>query len=106
MNHSGEGSKVGERAAERATITKLVLDVLKPHQPSIVEFAVALTKVKGVERVDSSVVEVDAETETIKVVVEGKDLEVEAIAEKIRDLGGVVHSVDAVVAEVRRSERR
>jgi hypothetical protein len=97
---------VGERAAERATITKLVLDVLKPHQPSIVEFAVALTKVKGVERVDSSVMEVDAETETIKVVVEGKDLEVDAIAEKIRDLGGVVHSVDAVVAEVRRSERR
>jgi hypothetical protein len=97
---------VGERAAERATITKLVLDVLKPHQPSIVEFAVALTKVKGVERVDSSVVEMDAETETIKVVVEGKDLEVDAIAEVIRDLGGVVHSVDAVVAEVRRSERR
>ena len=97
---------MGERAAERATITKLVLDVLKPHQPSIVEFAVALTKVKGVERVDSSVVEVDAETETIKVVVEGKDLEVDAIAEVIRDLGGVVHSVDAVVAEVRRSERR
>lgn len=97
---------MGERAAERSTITKLVLDVLKPHQPSIVEFAVALTKVKGVERVDSSVVEMDAETETIKVVVEGKDLEVEAIAEVIRDLGGVVHSVDAVVAEVRRSERR
>jgi len=97
---------VGERAAERSTITRLVLDVLKPHQPSIVEFAVALTKVKGVERVDSSVVEMDAETETIKVVVEGKDLEVDAIAEVIRDLGGVVHSVDAVVAEVRRSERR
>ena len=97
---------MGERAAERSTITKLVLDVLKPHQPSIVEFAVALTKVKGVERVDSSVVEMDAETETIKVVVEGKDLEVDAIAEVIRDLGGVVHSVDAVVAEVRRSERR
>jgi hypothetical protein len=106
MNHTGEGPKVGERAAERSTITKLVLDVLKPHQPSIVEFALALTKVKGVERVDSSVVEVDAETETIKVVVEGKDLEVDAIAEVIRDLGGVVHSVDAVVAEVRRSERR
>ena len=97
---------MGERAAERSTITRLVLDVLKPHQPSIVEFAVALTKVKGVERVDSSVMEVDAETETIKVVVEGKDLEVDAIAEVIRDLGGVVHSVDAVVAEVRRSERR
>ena len=97
---------MGERAAERSTITRLVLDVLKPHQPSIVEFAVALTKVKGVERVDSSVVEMDAETETIKVVVEGKDLEVDAIAEVIRDLGGVVHSVDAVVAEVRRSERR
>ncbi len=97
---------MGERAPERASITKLVLDVLKPHQPSIVEFAVALTKVRGVERVDSSVLEVDAETETIKVVVEGRDLKVEEIAEAIRELGGVVHSVDAVVAEVRKSERR
>jgi len=49
---------------------------------------------------------VDAETETIKVVVEGRDLEVETIAETIRNLGGVVHSVDAVVAEARRPERR
>ena len=97
---------MGERAVDRATITRLVLDVLKPHQPSIVEFAVALARIKGVERVDSSVVEVDAETETIKVVVEGRDLEVETIAETIRNLGGVVHSVDAVVAEVRRPERR
>jgi len=30
MTDTGEGSKVGERAAERATITKLVLDVLNP----------------------------------------------------------------------------
>lgn len=97
---------MGEGSQERAHITRLVLDVLKPHQPSIVEFARALIRVRGVERVDSSVVEVDAETETIKVTVEGKDLDIEEISEAIRDLGGVVHSVDAVVAEVRRPERK
>ncbi|MEM0451310.1 MAG: DUF211 domain-containing protein [Nitrososphaerota archaeon] len=97
---------MGEGPQGKAHITRLVLDVLKPHQPSVVEFALELTRVRGVERVDSSVVEVDAETETIKVTVEGRDLDLEEISQAIRDLGGVVHSVDAVVAEVRRAERK
>ncbi|MEN3048265.1 MAG: DUF211 domain-containing protein [Candidatus Caldarchaeales archaeon] len=96
-----------ERRAERGTVvSKLVLDVLKPHQPSLVEFARSLTSTKSVERVNASVMEVDAETETVKLVIEGRDLDMEEISETVRRLGGVVHSVDEVVVEVRRSERK
>ncbi|MCS7094773.1 MAG: DUF211 domain-containing protein [Thaumarchaeota archaeon] len=96
-----------ERRAERNTaVTKLVLDVLKPHQPTLIEFARSLTSTRGVERVNASVMEVDAETETIKLIIEGRDLDVEEISETVRRLGGVVHSVDEVIVEVRRVERR
>ncbi|MCS7134058.1 MAG: DUF211 domain-containing protein, partial [Candidatus Caldarchaeum sp.] len=33
-------------------LTRLVLDVLKPHKPDMVEFAQALSTVKGVTRVE------------------------------------------------------
>ncbi|MDW8042554.1 MAG: DUF211 domain-containing protein [Nitrososphaerota archaeon] len=96
-----------ERRVERVTaVTKLVLDVLKPHQPTLVEFARSLTSTRSVERVDASVMEVDAETETVKLIIEGRDLDMEEISETVRRLGGVVHSVDEVTVEARRAERK
>ncbi|GBC72082.1 hypothetical protein HRbin02_01872 [Candidatus Calditenuaceae archaeon HR02] len=84
---------------ESVLITRLVLDVLKPHQPDIVEFSKRLAGVKGVRRVDSSVLEMDAETETVKLIIDGNDLDVEVIGETIKALGGAIHSVDATVVE-------
>ncbi len=89
---------------EGVSITRLVLDVLKPHQPNIVDFSRVIASVKGVKRVDSSVLEVDVETETIKLVIDGSDLSVERIDEVIKKLGGAIHSIDAVVIE--RAEHR
>lgn len=80
-------------------ITRLVLDVLKPHQPDIVEFSKRLAAIKGVRRIDSSVVEVDAETETVKMIIDGDGLDVESISEAVRSLGGAIHSIDAAVVE-------
>jgi hypothetical protein len=48
--------------------------------------------------------EVDVETETIKLVIDGSDLSVERIDEVIKKLGGAIHSIDAVVIE--RAEHR
>ncbi len=84
---------------ERTSITRIVLDVLKPHQPNIVDFSQGVASLRGVKKVDSSVLEVDAETETIKLVIEGADLSVEKIDEVIKRLGGAIHSIDAVVIE-------
>ncbi|MEM0381468.1 MAG: DUF211 domain-containing protein [Nitrososphaerota archaeon] len=84
---------------ETIQITRLVLDVLKPHQPDIVEFSKRLAGIRGVKKIDSSVVEVDAETETVKLIIDGSELDVERIGEAIRTLGGAIHSVDATVVE-------
>lgn len=81
-----------------AVLRRLVLDVLKPHQPPIYQLAEELGDIEGVESVLISVMEMDQNTQTIKVVVEGSGFSYEDIQEVIRKFGGVVHSVDEVVA--------
>ena len=81
-------------------LKKLVLDVLKPLKgPSIVELAQTLTNNKGVNKVTVTVNEIDVETVTLTITIEGNDIDFESIRETIERLGGVIHSVDQVVAE-------
>ena len=79
-------------------IKRLVLDVLKPHQPVLPEFAESLGRIGGVMGVNITLIEVDAETESVKITVEGNKLNYSEIKEKIENLGAVIHSVDQVVA--------
>ncbi len=79
-------------------IKRLVLDVLKPHQPTPVEIAILLGKVKGVVGVNVALVEVDSHTESIKVTVEGDNLEFEEVKAALEACGASVHSIDQVVA--------
>ena len=78
-------------------IRRLVLDVLKPHSPTLPEFATRLGSLRGVEGVNVVLVEIDKETETLRVTVEGK-LDYGVIRSAIEEWGGVIHSVDEVVA--------
>ncbi|MCS7136795.1 MAG: DUF211 domain-containing protein [Candidatus Caldarchaeum sp.] len=78
-------------------LSRLVLDVLKPHKPDMVHFAQALTSLKGVSRVEVSIIEVDADTETVKLTVEGNAIGYEAVADMVKQLGAAVHSIDQVV---------
>ena len=75
----------------------LVLDILKPHQPDIVEFSKALCTSNGVKNAEISIYAIDEKTESIKVVVEGVDLHFDIIKATIEDLGAAVHSVDRCV---------
>lgn len=79
----------------------MVLDILKPHDPSIVEFAKEINAVKNVQRADVSIVEVDANTETVKLVVEGHAIKLEEVEAVVKRLGAAIHSVDQVVVEKR-----
>ncbi|OYT50569.1 MAG: hypothetical protein B6U73_03675 [Desulfurococcales archaeon ex4484_204] len=82
------------------TLKKLVLDVLKPLKgPSIVEMAQALTDMEGVKRVTIVVNEIDVETITLTITIEGPDIDFSDVRDTIERLGGVIHSVDQVVAE-------
>ncbi|MHC1624420.1 MAG: DUF211 domain-containing protein [Methermicoccaceae archaeon] len=77
---------------------RLVLDVLKPHQPLVIEIAESISDLVGVEGVNLTLYEVDQETENIKVTIEGDKLDYYEIRRVINELGGVVHSIDEVVA--------
>ncbi len=79
-------------------IRKIVLDVLKPHKPDIVEYSERLSDIKHVSGVSIFLNEVDQETENIKVVIEGFNLSYRLIRKTIEEMAGSVHSVDAVYA--------
>ncbi len=79
-----------------ASTQKIVLDVLKAHQPNGVDFAAALADLSPDYQVRLTVVEVDEKTESVIVVIEGENIEFDPIAELIKKMGASVHSVDEV----------
>ncbi len=79
-------------------ILRLVLDVLKPHNPSIIHVADELSELGGVEAVNISIYEVDQRVENAKVTLEGTNLDYEEVLKIIGENGGAVHSIDEVVA--------
>ncbi len=79
-------------------IRLLVLDVLKPHQPMVTDLALGLSELEGVDGVNITLVEIDKETENVKITVVGDDLNYEEIVQTIEEFGGVVHSIDMVAA--------
>lgn len=81
---------------------KIVLDVLKPHEPNGVDFATALAGLSPDYQVRLSVVEVDAKTESVIVVLEGENIAFDPVVELIEKLGASIHSIDEV--EVHGSE--
>jgi len=82
----------------KVSIKRLVLDVLKPHTPGIIELAEELSKIPEVGGVNISLSEVDQETDTVKIVIEGTAIDYEEVEGALSRFDAVVHSVDNVVA--------
>ena len=78
------------------TIKRVMLDVLKPHQPNSLEFSQAIAKVGKDYRVCLTVLEMDEKTETLQLEVEGGSIDFEAIESAIASMGGSLHSIDQV----------
>ncbi len=74
----------------------MVLDVLKPHEPSILELAKKIGTVRGVEAVDVTIMSVDRKVETAKITLEGHDFNYDSILKIINDYGATVKSIDRV----------
>jgi uncharacterized protein len=81
-----------------AKIRRIVLDVLKPHEPNIIELSQRLASLEGVDGVNISIYEVDRKVENAKITVEGEYLSYDAILLIVEDAGGTVHSIDEAVA--------
>ena len=79
-----------------AKTRRLVLDVLKPHQPNALDFSSALADLGTDYRVKLTVTEVDKKTESTIVTIEGTDINFENIKNTIEKMGASVHSIDEV----------
>ena len=79
-------------------IRRLVLDVLKLHQPRIDVLAYAVAELSGVESVNIIRTETDSSTEGITVTIVGDNLIYKDIEAALKDYGSSIHSVDEVVA--------
>ena len=82
-----------------APLRRVVLDVLKPIKgPSIVDVSKELAGLPGVEGVNVTVKEIDVETVTLSVTIEGRDIDFSKVEMKLEELGCVIHSIDQAVA--------
>ena len=77
-------------------VKKLILDILKPHQPNALEFASALAEKGNEIQVTLIVAAVDEKTESVEVKIEGNDINFELLTERIKELGASIHSIDEV----------
>jgi len=87
--------EVGESVGN---VRRLVLDVLKPHEPTIIELAQRISELSGVEAVNISIYEIDRKVENAKITIQGSDISYEQVERVIQEHGGTVHSIDEVVA--------
>jgi hypothetical protein len=80
-----------------ARIRRLVLDVLKPHNPSMLEMSETISGLESVSAVNATLFEVDEKVENIKMTLVGDEIDFETVKSTIEDVGGSLHSVDEAV---------
>ncbi len=78
------------------SVQRLVLDILKPHQPNALVFTRAIASLGEDYRVSVRVLEVDEQTETLQMTIEGDRLDFESINSAISENGASLHSIDEV----------
>ncbi len=78
-------------------VRRLVLDVLKPHDPGIVEFTQRISNLTSVSSINATLIEVDEKVRNFKLTIVGSGLDYQKIEDKIEKLGGSIHSIDEVV---------
>jgi hypothetical protein len=79
-------------------IRRLILDVLKPHNPNLIELTEALSHLEGVEGVNAIVYEIDQQVENAKIIIAGNSIDFENVKKKLEEMGATIHSVDEVAA--------
>ena len=82
-----------------APLRRIVLDILKPLKGiSIIDVGREIASLPGVDGVNVTVREIDVETVTLSMTIEGEDIDFNQVRDKLEELGCIIHSVDQVVA--------
>jgi hypothetical protein len=79
-----------------APIRRLVLDVLKSHEPTMLSIAQQVAGIEGVSGVNTMLLAMDEKARNIKFTIEGDDIDYEAVTKVVEDAAGSVHSIDQV----------
>lgn len=77
-------------------IRRLVLDVMKPHEPDVLVMTKRLSEIEGIDGATTKLVEMDEQVQETRVTIEGDDLDLDRIQHVVEDLGGSIHSIDEV----------
>jgi hypothetical protein len=80
-----------------APVKRLVVDLLKPHDPDIVTVSRHVAGCDGVSGVNAVLLETDREVQNLKLTIAGDDISENAVFDAIDSLGATIHSVDQVV---------
>lgn len=75
---------------------RMLIDALKPHEVSIVDLSKRLCELDGVDGVNITVTEVDAETETVKINIVGSNIDYEYVRQVMDYYGLAIRSIDEV----------
>jgi len=78
------------------TVQKMVLDVLKPMEPSILELSRNINELDGVENVTIDLLEIDKKVENVKISIRGPKLVYDEVNSVIESTGATIHSIDNV----------
>ncbi len=79
-----------------APVRRVVIDVLKPHEPPMEAFAREVGDADTVEGVAASLVELDKDVQNVKLTLEGADVDLDSVETVVEEQGGTIHSVDEV----------
>jgi hypothetical protein len=77
-------------------IKKVLLDSLKSRELSIIDLSKALGSAKGVSEVNIIVVEVDSNTETIKVTINGPNINYTQVRNIMEKYGVSIKGIDEI----------
>ena len=79
-------------------LRRIILDVLKPHIPTIMDVAREISKLKFVEGVRVRTYNRETKVESVRITIEGKKLDFKKINNVLEKMGASIQSVDVVHA--------
>lgn len=80
-------------------IRTVILDVLKPFQPVLSDFALFLAGLDNISKVDISVVEMNEDTMSLKVTIDGVDIDFDKLRDVMLKQNAIIQSLDRVVVK-------
>jgi hypothetical protein len=86
-------------SAKKSYLRRIVLDVLKPHEPSLDVISTELVgQFDEIDAVNITVYEIDQKTQNVKLTIQGMNLDFSKIKVALEGFNCAIHSIDQVIA--------